>query len=1826
MVSLSHPHLMRCAAQMPPNIRRNHHGGLYRSLALLCMVLSLVFAPRAYAQILDPTFVIGTGFDNEVRSFIEIPGSQIIVVGNFTSYNGTPVNRVARLNFDGTIDATFTPPSNAVINGRVNTVIREAGGNLIIAGQFNGGGREYVARLTAAGTLDATFTQTGTGLNGEVNALALDGGGNVVAVGLFTSYNGTARNRIARLTTGGALDGTFTVGTGFVGGIGANSVTIDGSGNILVGGTFISYNGTPSSRIARILNTGTIDGTFALGTGFNAVVNSIVIDASNKILVGGDFTAYNGAGSNRIIRLNTGGTVDGTFTTGGGFDGIVNSIFLEASGKPIVGGGFTTYNATGRNNIARLNTGGTLDNTFNPGNGFDNPAQVVAVQSDGKILVGGQFGTYNTSSAVNRIARFGFAAATFVASAIFPEAVANDGSVTATRTITLGPVGGSPMVESWTTGVANGSNFTAGVQYTVANVPAGLTLVVTKTSSLLLTLSLTGNATLHANANDVSNLQITFLNGALEGNNAIGVQNLNSNLFTVDFIDPSGAAYSATTFNETAAANNGSISTSRTIILSGGETWNAGVANGSPLTSGVHYTVVNVPPGLTEVLTKNSSTQVTITFTGNAAAHAAANSVINAQFTFLNAAVTGGNAGAVVGLNGQNLSVNFLDPNSAAFSGTTFPEAVANNGTVTATRTITLTSETWTGGVANGSPFIAGTHYTVANVPAGLTMVITKNSAGVATISFPGAAAAHANVNDVTNVQITFLNAAVASANIAGTAGINGVSLTVDFIDPAPTATYSGTTFAEAFSNNGSVPTTRTITLLTETWNAGIANGSNLAAGTDFTVANVPPGLTAVVTKNSALQVTISFTGAAINNNVINNVNNVLFTFLAPSVTSGLPGTVAGLNTQNLSINFTDPVGATYSSTQMTESSNNTGFSSDIINVTLVGTDWITSGAFTPGTHFTATGVPAGMTMVVAGVSPSVAQVRLVGLAFAHAAANSTPITLTFFNAAVTNANVSFVTGLTPATITLTFIDPAPPAPPAPAPPPIPTVLQLSTLFGQTGDPVVISGFNFTGVTNVQIGGVPVQSFTVNSPFEIRAIVGSGATGRVQVTNGFGSGTSGSVFTFGPAPPPVPTIFSVSPEQATFGESVTILGQMLSGATEVRVGGVPVQTFSVRNDRAITFTVNSPFSGAVEVVTPQGILTLASGIVYKKLPSPVITALDPNTLESGDEEAIMRLIGQNFTNVGTVTIMSPRGGTSVAVITANPNGKEAVISFPASFRLPGIDSLRFLTPDGQLSNAVALNIIPAPKPQVGGITILPSASSTTANNQAFSIAIDGENFFKAAKITLSGKSATGAIPTDFPLRMTVVSPGRAIVEIPAEINRDGGTFTLHIENPDGNSINTPFSIKRRPAPSIGTATTTTRTSSTGEQEIVFVIQGQSFFDPQIEYMGTPLTLVSWSPEQIIVRLTPQLVQKANSSWIPPVLAITNGDKQVTGVRLFLSQSVGGIVPDPIMPSINQLTVLPAATSTSATGKPFSIKLTGTRFANTAEVVLSGSDVSGRAWQNLKLKSQVIDPSQVIVEIPADVNKESGTYTVQLLNSSAAATQATLNITCGAEPTMSSATPSPRQAQTGAIEQTIILRGQNFNDPTLEVLNTPVPVISWTPTEIIARIPDQLARKANAACKSPLVLLRNADGKTDALRAGMQFSLSQIAQTAVTFQTALKPTAQISAINESSPKVAKASVSADADDDTTDETELAELKLYPNPASEYVIVTLPATFSRAAPVRISIVDARGQESLRLNETAQTRQVRIPLAKLSSGAYRIVISNGAQTLKQAVMIAR
>jgi uncharacterized repeat protein (TIGR02059 family)/uncharacterized delta-60 repeat protein len=486
-----------------------------QTIKIICILFLLisVFPNRVNASA-DTSFYsnLGTGFNAAVSAMSIQSDGKILVGGSFTALNGNTRNRLVRLNSNGTEDASFYTNLGSGFDGLVNSISIQSDGKILVGGFFtslDGDTRNYLVRLNSDGTEDGSFyTNLGTGFDDRVHSISIQSDGKILVGGVFTTLDGNDRARLVRLNSDGTEDTSFysNLGTGFNNQM--NSISIQSDGKILVGGVFTTLDGNDRARLIRLNSDGTEDTSFYsnLGTGFNVPVSSTVVQSDGKILVGGVFTNFNGNTRNYLVRLNSDGTEDSSFYTnlGSGFNAAVSAMSIQSDGKILIGGYFNTFKGNTRNLLVRLNSDGTEDTFFYTGlgsgfniAGLNSAILTTSIQSDGKILVGGSFTALNGNTR-NRFVRLG---PSVIYSGNFSESEINDGSVTGSRVATLN-------------GDTFNSTLTEGVHYNITNKPAGLTAVVTRTSGTVATLTLTGNAVDNGSADSVSDLTITWLDGA----------------------------------------------------------------------------------------------------------------------------------------------------------------------------------------------------------------------------------------------------------------------------------------------------------------------------------------------------------------------------------------------------------------------------------------------------------------------------------------------------------------------------------------------------------------------------------------------------------------------------------------------------------------------------------------------------------------------------------------------------------------------------------------------------------------------------------------------------------------------------------------------------------------------------------------------------------------------------------------------------------------------------------------------------------------------------------------------------------------------------------------------------------------------------------------------------------------------------------------------------------------------------------------------------------------------------------------------------------------
>jgi uncharacterized delta-60 repeat protein len=400
---------------------------------------------RNHIARLNPDGTLDTAFNpnaNNLVLSIEVqPDGKILAGGIFTSIGGQTRNRIARLDANTGQADSFDPNAN----NTVNAIAVQADGKILVGGDFNGqqgqmtiGGqtRNFMARLDPATGLADSFDP---GVAGSVEALRVQADGKILVAGGFGSIGGQTRHNLARLDPGTGLADSFDPN--------ANSyvlgIAVQADGKILAGGQFTSIGGQTRHNIARLdATTGLADSFDPDATGADSAVFAVEVQPDGKILACGSFTSIGGQARNYIARLdattgladslnpNANGVVfsiavqaDGKILVGGGFNGAnslggqtrnhiarlerdgrldqtvelnpigVTATAMQPDGKVLIGGSFTNILGVPRNNIARLNTDRTLDTAFDPNVGSTTFVEIkaLAVQADGKILVGGNF-------------------------------------------------------------------------------------------------------------------------------------------------------------------------------------------------------------------------------------------------------------------------------------------------------------------------------------------------------------------------------------------------------------------------------------------------------------------------------------------------------------------------------------------------------------------------------------------------------------------------------------------------------------------------------------------------------------------------------------------------------------------------------------------------------------------------------------------------------------------------------------------------------------------------------------------------------------------------------------------------------------------------------------------------------------------------------------------------------------------------------------------------------------------------------------------------------------------------------------------------------------------------------------------------------------------------------------------------------------------------------------------------------------------------------------------------------------------------------------------
>ncbi len=275
-------------------------GGLFgRSAAQVAAGESAQNIKRANPDgTLDTTFNPGTGSNNFITAILPLADGGMVVGGEFDTFNGQPHVHIVRLdNFGAVVDNSVFSSSlnvdNTVLSlaAQVNPDPAGPQGQILVAGIFNNVNSQahhYLARLNADGTVDASFNPD---FSDRVTIVVSQPDGKILVGGYFQSVNGTAARHLVRLNYDGSVDTTFNAQVTAQPPLTAPPVAVNtivpvGDGRYYIGGNFAKVNGVARLYLARVTANGTVD-DFDPGQAIINVVQQVAVDpVTNRIYVG----------------------------------------------------------------------------------------------------------------------------------------------------------------------------------------------------------------------------------------------------------------------------------------------------------------------------------------------------------------------------------------------------------------------------------------------------------------------------------------------------------------------------------------------------------------------------------------------------------------------------------------------------------------------------------------------------------------------------------------------------------------------------------------------------------------------------------------------------------------------------------------------------------------------------------------------------------------------------------------------------------------------------------------------------------------------------------------------------------------------------------------------------------------------------------------------------------------------------------------------------------------------------------------------------------------------------------------------------------------------------------------------------------------------------------------------------------------------------------------------------------------------------------------------------------------------------------------------------
>jgi uncharacterized delta-60 repeat protein len=760
----------------------------------------------------DTTFNTGTGMSADVFALALQSSGQILAGGVFTAVNGVPESYIARLNSNGSLDRSGFLYGLSGASAPVYALADQTDDQILVGGaftNFNGTILNRIARLNTDGTLDSSFNP-GAGADNTVYALAetfIGGVRKIYTAGAFASMNGNATPFVARLNNDGTVDTGFGTGVGPNAAVYAVAVYPTNSplaGKMLIGGAFTGVNNVTVGHVARLNVDGSMDTNFDsnLVVGAGDIVRAIAIQNDGRVLIGGDFTNVNGVALNHIARLNLDGSLDAAFAStngvGVGANASVSALALQADSRIVVVGQFTRASGVTRNGITRLLPTGAMDPTINFGDGANGAVDAVVVQpADQMLVIGGGFTQYDDQPA-GHVARIYGGSVTGSGAFMFNSPTYQVDETGSYAVISIRRTGGTSGTNNGTGSVfvnfatiTNGSTAVAGVNYSNVNVQVGFPAGEVLESVLVPVLddsNMLANLTVNLSLSNPTNLPAAGLGNQtnavltiINDNSTVSFgsasysvpKNIQSGVGTIDIarLGSSSGACSVnliTTTNGTAQPGVDFYPTNLTVNFNPGQTdvvVQIQIINNN--NAGPDLTVIfALTNAVNTLITTNSISTTTLTINNTVTAagqlsFAATNFAANASdgFGYLTVVRSGGSSGTV--------SANYTTADGTAKAGVNY---TASSGTVTLTP-----------GLTNATISVKLLNNTVAEAPVSLSVMLSTNQDGSsgATLIAP------------TNATLTIFNTNAVIAFAAATNTFSETAGTV-FITVARFNTTSG--------------------------------------------------------------------------------------------------------------------------------------------------------------------------------------------------------------------------------------------------------------------------------------------------------------------------------------------------------------------------------------------------------------------------------------------------------------------------------------------------------------------------------------------------------------------------------------------------------------------------------------------------------------------------------------------------------------------------------------------------------------------------------------------------------------------------------------------------------------------------------------------------------------------------------------------------------------------------------------------------------------------------------------------------------------------------